>query len=281
MKNLVNTGPGALLIAGAAGLVIWLFLWLIQDIGFFWGLFWGLIIAAVVLLMLLLVWGGTGDDGFGTHDAAASNPTPEPRKETSTVAATGAATATSASNRGRDVGTTGTTSGAELVTDTPPASETPPPDAAPAATPPAGSRDSVAAAEPVAAAAPEVKPDTTPTPADAAEVEARADTGASSDAPGEGTKPAMLDAPRASGADNLKEIKGVGPKLEATLNEMGIYHFDQIANFSDQEVAWVDQNLKGFKGRVSRDNWVEQAKTLAAGGETEFSKKVDKGGMYD
>jgi predicted flap endonuclease-1-like 5' DNA nuclease len=45
-------------------------------------------------------------------------------------------------------------------------------------------------------------------------------------------------------------------------------------------VAWVDQNLEGFKGRVSRDDWVEQAKLLAAGGETEFSKKVDKGDVY-
>jgi NADH-quinone oxidoreductase subunit E len=46
-------------------------------------------------------------------------------------------------------------------------------------------------------------------------------------------------------------------------------------------VAWVDQNLEGFKGRVSRDNWVEQAKTLASGGETEFSARVKKGDVYD
>ena len=61
---------------------------------------------------------------------------------------------------------------------------------------------------------------------------------------------------------------------------MGFYHFDQIAAWSDDEVAWVNANLKGFKGRVSRDNWVEQAKILAAGGETEFSKRVDKGEVY-
>ena len=47
------------------------------------------------------------------------------------------------------------------------------------------------------------------------------------------------------------------------------------------EVAWVDQNLEGFKGRVTRDEWVAQAKLLAEGGETEFSKRVDKGGVYD
>ena len=95
-----------------------------------------------------------------------------------------------------------------------------------------------------------------------------------------GTKPATLDGPRGGTADNLKEIKGVGPKLEGVLHDMGFYHFDQIANWTDEEVAWVDANLVGFKGRVSRDNWIDQAKTLAAGGETEFSKRVDKGDVY-
>ena len=44
---------------------------------------------------------------------------------------------------------------------------------------------------------------------------------------------------------------------------MGFYHFDQIAQWGPEEVAWVDQNLEGFKGRVSRDNWAEQAARLA------------------
>lgn len=97
---------------------------------------------------------------------------------------------------------------------------------------------------------------------------------------GEGTRPEALSAPKGGKADNLKEIKGVGPKLEALLNEMGFYHFDQIANWGADEVAWVDANLKGFKGRVSRDNWVDQAKILAGGGETEFSKRARDGGVY-
>jgi predicted flap endonuclease-1-like 5' DNA nuclease len=96
----------------------------------------------------------------------------------------------------------------------------------------------------------------------------------------EGAKPATLTAPRGGKADNLKEIKGVGPKMEKMLNDMGFYHFDQIAAWSADETAWVNANLAGFKGRVTRDNWVEQAKILAAGGETEFSKRVDKGGVY-
>ena len=93
-------------------------------------------------------------------------------------------------------------------------------------------------------------------------------------------KPEMLKKARAGGADNLKEIKGVGPKMETMLNKMGIYHFDQVSGWRVKEVKWVDENLEGFKGRVSRDEWVKQAKILARGGETEFSKKVEKGGVY-
>ena len=75
------------------------------------------------------------------------------------------------------------------------------------------------------------------------------------------------------GADDLKKIKGVGPKLEALLNRLGVFHFDQVAAWTAEEIAWVDDNLEGFKGRVSRDDWVAQAKILAAGGETEFSAR--------
>lgn len=96
----------------------------------------------------------------------------------------------------------------------------------------------------------------------------------------EGTRPAGLDGPRGGTADDLKRIKGVGPKMEKLCNSLGFYHFDQIAAWSSDEVAWVDANLEGFKGRVTRDTWVEQAKLLATGAETEFSKKVDKGDVY-
>ncbi len=97
----------------------------------------------------------------------------------------------------------------------------------------------------------------------------------------EGSKPVTLDGPRDGNADNLKEIKGIGPKLEKLCNSMGFYHFDQIAAWTPDEVAWVNANLEGFKGRVSRDKWVEQAGILASGGETEFSKRVEGGGVYD
>ncbi|WP_298969907.1 NADH-quinone oxidoreductase subunit NuoE [uncultured Roseobacter sp.] len=78
-----------------------------------------------------------------------------------------------------------------------------------------------------------------------------------------GTKPQVMTAARDEGADDLKKIKGVGPKLEKMLNGMGFFHFDQIAAWSADEVAWVDENLEGFKGRVSRDQWVSQARALA------------------
>ena len=86
------------------------------------------------------------------------------------------------------------------------------------------------------------------------------------------TRPRSRAAPRKSGADDLKLIKGVGPKLEKLLHMLGFFHFDQIAVWSADEVAWVDENLTGFKGRVSRDGWVAQAKVLATGSNTELSK---------
>ena len=96
----------------------------------------------------------------------------------------------------------------------------------------------------------------------------------------EGSKPETLTAARGGKADDLKQIKGIGPKLEKLCNKLGFYHFDQIAAWSADEIAWVDANLEGFKGRVSRDTWVDQAKTLAAGGQTEFSSRVKKGDVY-
>ncbi len=93
-------------------------------------------------------------------------------------------------------------------------------------------------------------------------------------------RPAALAEARTGGPDELKRIKGVGPKLEAMLHSLGFYHFDQIAAWSVEELAWVDEHLEGFHGRASRDDWVGQARILAAGGETEFSRRVDEGEVY-
>ncbi len=110
---------------------------------------------------------------------------------------------------------------------------------------------------------------------------AKADTVKTAAAGPTGTpkKPRTMKAPRKAGADDLKQLKGVGPKLEQTLNDLGFWHFDQVAKWGADEISWVDDNLK-FKGRIERDGWVDQAKILAEGGETAFSNKVKKGKVY-
>ena len=69
-------------------------------------------------------------------------------------------------------------------------------------------------------------------------------------------------------------IKGIGPSLEKLLNSNGIFHFEQIAKWTAEEVYWADYGLAKFKGRATRDEWVAQAKLLASGEATEFSKRA-------
>jgi len=115
-----------------------------------------------------------------------------------------------------------------------------------------------------------VAPVTEPAPAPAAAPAAAAPAPAAA-APVATGAPRMLA--QAEGApDDLKKIRGVGPKLEERLNALGVWHFRQIAAWTPAEVAWVDDRLK-FKGRIERDDWIGQAKILAAGGETEFSSR--------
>jgi predicted flap endonuclease-1-like 5' DNA nuclease len=78
-----------------------------------------------------------------------------------------------------------------------------------------------------------------------------------------GDAPTLLDGPRDGTADELQKINGIGPKIEALCHKMGVYHYDQIAVWTAEELAWVDANLEGFKGRASRDEWINQAKALA------------------
>jgi len=138
--------------------------------------------------------------------------------------------------------------------------------------------------QPIPAAAPLYTPVHTPVhtpvyaPAVAAPVLAASSAAAViADAP---RRPAGLTGARGGAADDLKRIKGVGPKLEQLCHSLGFYHFDQIAAWTADEIAWVDDNLEGFKGRVTRDDWVAQARILAAGGTTEFASRVDKGEVY-
>ncbi len=93
-------------------------------------------------------------------------------------------------------------------------------------------------------------------------------------------QPDNLTEARDGKADDLKMLKGVGPKLEQKLNELGVYHYDQIAGWKPEHVAWVDARLK-FKGRIKRDGWIEQAGKLASGEETEFAERAKEDGTYE
>ena len=78
-------------------------------------------------------------------------------------------------------------------------------------------------------------------------------------------RPELLKKPRNGKGDDMKLIWGVGPALEKLLHKIGVWHFDQVAAWSARELAWVDEKLEGFKGRAKRDEWVKQARKLAAG----------------
>ncbi len=121
--------------------------------------------------------------------------------------------------------------------------------------------------------------------AKAAEVQPLSGTAASEPAPKAAAeaaaKPSLTDKNRPAGVekpaapDDLKMISGVGPKIEATLNEIGIFTFSQIAGWKKAEREWVDGFLN-FRGRIERDDWVKQAKALAKGGEAEYIKVFGK-----
>lgn len=263
MKDTAPIGLGILAVAGLFGFVGGGVAFVMWDFTFIGALFIAAIIAAIVILILWLGW---REPATSPQEAQAAAKESIAAKKAETSAA------------------------------------------APAEESPKAEAPTAAAAATTAAAAPKVKPSATLPGEDelnerkgswkyegdadeapkAEETKAAAPAADTEDRDGdgvvegtdEGTKPATLKAARDGKADNLKEIKGIGPKLEKLCNSLGFYHFDQIAAWNADEVAWVDANLEGFKGRVTRDTWVAQAKILADGGETEFSKKVDKGGVY-
>jgi len=76
-------------------------------------------------------------------------------------------------------------------------------------------------------------------------------------------------------ADDLKKISGIGPFIEEKLNSIGIYTFSQISKFTDADIQQVTDLIAFFPGRILRDDWRGQAKTLKDGGQTDFSKRVD------
>jgi NADH-quinone oxidoreductase subunit E len=124
--------------------------------------------------------------------------------------------------------------------------------------PSAATKPAQAKAAKAASPAPASKPDS-------GKAKSGAPDAAKSTAPKAADKPKGLTKARGGKPDDLKLIKGVGPKLEALCNKLGFYHFDQIASWTEKEIAWVDDNLEGFKGRVTREDWVQQARDLMNG----------------
>ena len=99
--------------------------------------------------------------------------------------------------------------------------------------------------------------------------------------PGPETAPRVTSqskVPRSAPLGDLKRIRGIGVLIEKKLNSMGVVAYEQIANWNAADIDRVSQSLD-FKGRIERENWVEQARILASGGATEFSRRVDRGEM--
>jgi NADH-quinone oxidoreductase subunit E len=94
-------------------------------------------------------------------------------------------------------------------------------------------------------------------------------------------KPSLDDPSRPGGIerpetpDDLKLISGIGPKIEGILHSLGIFTFAQIAAWRKEERDWVDRYLN-FKGRIDRDDWVNQAGALASGGVAEYIRVFGK-----
>ena len=283
------------LISAVCGVVVLLFLLWLMGFAFWASFFWGLVIAVVVFIVLMLAFGARGDE-VDTHAGSGGMAAGAGTSSGGGAAATASAGA-SASAGGADEGSTadadeGSTADAvetATVAEEAPqgAEDAPQSESAVKPSAPLAGQDELAAKKGEWKYEGDAGADSADTGAGSSDA-ASADDALGEDYDGdgvregtdEGTKPEMLSAARDGGADNLKEIKGVGPAMEKMLNGMGVYHFDQIAAWSADEVAWVDANLKGFKGRVSRDGWVDQAKILMTGAETEFSQRVEDGKVY-
>lgn len=87
--------------------------------------------------------------------------------------------------------------------------------------------------------------------------------------------PQAVAAP-AGEADDLRRIKGLGPKLVTTLQALGITRYAQIAAWSDADLDDLDTKLGAFAGRPRRDSWVEQARLLAGGDTAAYEAKFGK-----
>ena len=134
---------------------------------------------------------------------------------------------------------------------------------------------------PLATAEPTPAPTPAPVPPLAAEPTPTPAPAPVEDTPAPLPTPAPTPAPAPSAtvkADDLRLIKGVGPKLVTLLAQEGVTHFAQIAAWSDSDVAKIDAKLGRFKGRIERDQWVEQAKLLISGDKDAYAEKFGNNG---
>ncbi|CAA2138591.1 hypothetical protein [Hyphomicrobium sp. ghe19] len=111
-------------------------------------------------------------------------------------------------------------------------------------------------------------------PAPVVKTEPKAEADADADAEAEESAQPQSDADGSH--DDLKRIRGIGVLIEKRLNALGVGTYDQIANWTSGDIDRISRSLE-FKGRIERENWVEQARILASGGQTEFSRRVDRG----
>ena len=237
------------------------------DFRFIGAILIGLIVAAIVWMILWMGWKAPQSNAVDTSTQTSAPATKAEPVTTGIpdVAAKPASTTSAASAPPAAVASAPVTAAVVAKSDVakPAAAKAATkPAAAKAATKPAAAK---AAAKPAAAKA-------TAKPA-AAKAAAKAKIAAAD-------KPAVLTTARDGGPDDLKMIKGVGPVLEKALHKTGVFHFDQVAAWTNRDARWFDDNVKGANGRVLRDEWIKQARILAKGGTTAFSNKVKKGGVY-
>ncbi len=132
----------------------------------------------------------------------------------------------------------------------------------------AAQKEVPAPAEPAPAPEPEQVPAPTPEPAPAAPEETPAEPEVEPAPP--------PSAPATAAADDLSKIKGLGPKLQALLPQLGITTYAQIAALDDAALADLDSKLGAFAGRPKKDNWMDQARHLAAGDKAAFEAQFGK-----
>jgi predicted flap endonuclease-1-like 5' DNA nuclease len=89
---------------------------------------------------------------------------------------------------------------------------------------------------------------------------------------------APAPAPAPAAGDDLARIKGLGPKIAVLLGELGVTRFAQIAAWDDAEAQRIDAQLGRFAGRITRDQWIKQARLLATGDETAFAAQFGNDG---